>query len=843
MRNKGKHMVRQSRDRISGKRDPVSASLIRLFVLLTGLFLVRSAAAQTVTFTELYPFNSSGDLSDGAWPEAGLTRDAAGNLYGTTFFGGTGSRCDIYFGGCGTVFKLDTTGTETVLHSFGGVPDGSNPTARVILDVSGNLYGTTAFGGGYGHGTVFKVNAITGAETILHSFRGGTDGANPNAEMVQDAAGNFYGTTQYGGQGCYGRGCGTVFEVSTTGQETILHRFSDRPDGASPLGGLALDSSGKIYGTTWLGGVYSFGTVFSLDGSGHETTLHSFAGGSDGANPMDAPVLDQAGNLYGTTSAGGLYFGSLFMVDASGNESILYSFTGGPDGAYPYSHLLVDASGNLFGTASQGGCCGPGTVFEFSAGTLIPLYEFSAAPNGTNPDGQIPMGGLIMDSAGNLYGTATEAGPYDWGAMFELELGSQSREAQSKDNRGLESRSDLPNTRFISAARSGPASRDAGSSNTAKLQPICNPTMSSPVEVATSHQRYVAGTKAQPPLTDSFDWPDGQLAALKTDSGYMFFSIDAGLHKLQPWHGHSVGNNNSGSVVRTIGTLDNPLGSARPIDVVIDHNPDLKVNPHNCDPTKYPHHYCYTYIGGGPVYQVPPGQVGAGNWLLVYHAEYDDPAYYLLGLAISPDEGLHWTDIGEIIRFNMPFRYKGQSAPGAIGDPPLVVSPDGKYFYVYFLDWLKSGVNTTASIARAPIAEVLQDAFGGSVHYAAPFKKYYQGAWDQPGIGGASTDLIAEGHFGGGNNVAYNSYIHRYMMLNSDSQNYSYAESPDGLQWTDTIFLGMLGHVPEVAGYSGPIGTGDDPTVLGKEFYVYYTQFRGPWPGAQSVKRFTLSCR
>jgi uncharacterized repeat protein (TIGR03803 family) len=844
MRNKGKRMaLRQSRDRISGKRDSVPVSLVRLFVLATGLFLVRSAAAQTVTFTELYPFNSSGDLSDGAWPEAGLTRDAAGNLYGTTFFGGTGSRCDIYFGGCGTVFKLDTTGAETVLHSFGGVPDGSNPTARVILDVSGNLYGTTAFGGGYGHGTVFKVNAITGAETILHSFRGGADGANPNAEMVQDAAGNFYGTTQYGGQGCYGRGCGTVFEVSSTGQETILHRFSDRPDGASPLGGLALDSSGNIYGTTWLGGVYSLGTVFSLDSSGHETTLHSFAGGSDGANPMDAPVLDQAGNLYGTTSAGGLYFGSLFMVDTSGNESILYSFTGGPDGAYPYSHLLVDASGNLFGTASQGGCCGPGTVFEFSAGTLIPLYEFSAAPSGTNPDGQIPMGGLIRDSAGNLYGTATEAGAYGWGAMFELELGSQSRDAQSKDNRELESRSDLPNTRFISAASSGPTSRDVGSSNTAKLQPICNPTMSSPVEVATSHQRYVAGTKAQPPLTDSFDWPDGQLAALKTDAGTMFFSIDAGLHKLQPWHGHSVGNNNSGSVVRTIGTLDNPLGSARPIDVVIDHNPDPKVNPHNCDPTKYPHHYCYTYIGGGPVYQVPPGQVGAGNWLLVYHAEYDNPAYYLLGLAISPDKGLHWTDIGEIIRFNMPFRYKGQPAPGAIGDPPLVVSPDGKYFYVYFLDWLKSGVNTTASIARAPIAEVLQDAFGGSVHYAAPFKKYYQGAWDQPGIGGASTDLIAEGHYGGGNNVAYNSYIHRYMMLNSDSQNYSYAESPDGLQWTDTIFLGMLGHVPEVAGYSGPIDTGDDPTVLGKEFYVYYTQFRGPWPGAQSVKRFTLSCR
>ena len=790
--------------------------------MVAVFFLVRSAAAQTFTFTELYPFNSSGDLSDGASPEAGVTRDAAGNLYGTTFFGGTGTGCDIYFGGCGEVFKLDATGTLAVLHSFGSGTDGSNPTAGIIPDGSGNLYGTTAFGGEYGHGTIFKVNAITGAETILHSFAGGADGANPNAGLIQDAAGNFYGTTQYGGQGCDSRGCGTVFELSTTGQESILYRFSDVPDGASPLGGVALDSSGNIYGTTWVGGVYSMGTVFSLDSSGNETVLHSFAGGSDGANPLDAPVLDQAGNLYGTTSAGGQYFGTLFMVDTSANESILYSFMGGSDGAYPYSHLLMDASGNLFGTASQGGCCGPGTIFEFSAGTLIPLYQFSAAPNGTNPDGQIPVGGLIADSAGNLYGTAAQAGPDGWGTVFKLEPGSQ---------------------RLDFAAGPVRASPVVVSSGTATLQPICNPTISSPVEVATSHQRYVAGTKALPPLTDSFDWPDAQLAALKTASGYLFFSIDAGLHKRQLWQGHWVGNNNSGSVVRTIGTLDNPLGSAPPIDVVIDHNPDPTVNPYNCDPTEYPYHYCYTYIGGGPVYQVPQGQVGAGNWLLVYHAEYDDPAYYLLGLAISSDQGQHWTDIGEIIRFNMPFSYQGQPAPGAIGDPPLVVSPDGKYFYIYFLDWLKSGVNTTASIARAPIAEVLQAAFGGSVHYAAPFEKYYQGAWDQPGIGGASTDLIPEGHYGGGNNVAYNSYIHRYMMLNSDSQNYSYAESPDGLLWTDTIFLGMLGYLPEIAGYSGPIGTGDDPAILGKEFYVYFTQFRGPWPGAQAVKRFTLSCR
>jgi hypothetical protein len=355
--------------------------------------------------------------------------------------------------------------------------------------------------------------------------------------------------------------------------------------------------------------------------------------------------------------------------------------------------------------------------------------------------------------------------------------------------------------------------------------------MSAPIEVASSHQRYEAGTKAEPPLTDSFDWPDGQLSALKTGDGLMFFSIDAGLHKHHLAHGQWVGNDNSGSVVRTIGTLDNPLGSAPPVDVVIERNPDPKVNPHNCDPIKYPRSYCYTYIGGGPVYQVPQGQVGAGNWLLVYHAEYNDPAYFMLGMAVSSDKGLHWTDIGEIIRYNVPFSYDGPPASGAIGDPPLVTSLDGKYFYIYFGDWLKDGVTTNTSVARAPIAEVLQDAFGGSLHFAAPFKKYFQGAWDQPGIGGLSTDLMPEAHYAGGNNVAYNSYIQRYMMLNSDSQNYSYAESPDGLHWTDTVFLGMLGYVPNIAGYSGPVGLGDDPNILGKEFYVYYTQFRGPWPG------------
>jgi uncharacterized repeat protein (TIGR03803 family) len=396
---------------ISCMQGRVAASVVRLLALV--LLLVPSSSAQT--FTLLYPFNSSGTLSDGGWPEAGVTRDAAGNLYGTTFFGGLGTGCDIYYAGCGTVFKIDTSGAETVVHVFSGAGDGWNPTARLLLDSGGNLYGTTGYGGAYGHGTVFKIDTA-GNETIIHSFVAGKDGARPNAGLVEDTSGNLYGTTQYGGQGCFGQGCGTVFRVSSSGVETVLYRFSDVPDGASPLGGVALDSAGNICGTTWLGGTDSYGTVFALDAAGNEKVLHSFSGGSDGANPLAAPVLDAAGNLYGTTSSGGTYFGTVYMVGKAGNESVLYRFTGGLDGAYPYSHLLVDASGNLYGNSSQGGVSGAGTVFELTGSSLNVLYGFLGANDGANP-----VGGLIMDSAGNLYGTTVQAGTYGWGTAFEIQ--------------------------------------------------------------------------------------------------------------------------------------------------------------------------------------------------------------------------------------------------------------------------------------------------------------------------------------------------------------------------------------------------------------------------------------
>ena len=397
-------------------------TLVLVFVslVLFGLFHPVQCLAQT--FTELYAFNSTGNLSDGGWPEAGVVRDAAGNLYGTTFFGGLGTGCDIDVAGCGIVFKVDAGGNETVLHAFGGTQDGWNPTAGLVLDSAGNLYGTTLLGGAHGFGVVFKIDLL-GNETILHSFTRNADGANPNSSLAQDTASNLYGTPQYGGRGCDRHGCGTIFRITPSGDETVLYQFHGI-DGASPLGGVVVDGSGNVYGTTWLGGLYGFGTVFKIDGHGNETVLHNFSAASDGANPMGTLVLDAAGNIYGTTSAGGnSYFGTLFMIDTAGNESVLYNFTGGNDGAYPYSNLILDAQGNLYGTTSQGGS-GQGTVFEFSNGTLNTLYSFSAPINGMNSDGQNPMGGVTADANGNLYGTAVSAGSWGWGSVFEIQLGA-----------------------------------------------------------------------------------------------------------------------------------------------------------------------------------------------------------------------------------------------------------------------------------------------------------------------------------------------------------------------------------------------------------------------------------
>src|SRR5579872_5030134 len=282
------------------------------------------ATKAKLSFTVLHSFLGAG-FGDGSNPYAGLVRDAAGNLYGTTETGGSL--------GFGTVFMVDTGGTETVLYSFnGGAADGASPHGVPVRDAAGNLYGTTASGGRHDKGTVFKVSP-TGNETVLHSFSGGSsDGGHPFAGLIEDAAGNFYGTTSSGGTGCDGSGCGVVFKLTKTGTLTVLHTFlGGTADGASPYASLLMDAAGNLYGTTLFGGPSGVGTVFKLSKTGGETLLHSFTGGTtDGASPYAALTQDASANVYGSTYYGGKHNkGIVFRLSPTGAETVLHSFAGG----------------------------------------------------------------------------------------------------------------------------------------------------------------------------------------------------------------------------------------------------------------------------------------------------------------------------------------------------------------------------------------------------------------------------------------------------------------------------------------------------------------------------------
>ena len=378
------------------------------------------------------------------------------------------------------------------------------------------------------------------------------------------------------------------------------------------------------------------------------------------------------------------------------------------------------------------------------------------------------------------------------------------------------------------------------------LSPVCQPTVKGPIMVASPAQRLAAGNRAQPPITDTsngFAWPDTPMGIIKTSSGYEFFASDGGLHNRQLWQGHWVGNNKYGSVVTTAGTLDNPLGTGDPQDVSVSPNPDVAVSP------TYP---SFGYMGGGPVYQVPAGMPGAGNLLATYHGELPvDALYAALGLAASSDNGLHWTDLGEIIRLNQAYALGLDGFE--IGDGPLVLSPDGKYFYLYFPDWMANGTlhttdaggvstTTNVSVARAPVTSVLEAAFGSAHPHAVPFEKFYEGSWHlQPGSGGASSDLIPKSQYSGYLDIHYNSALQRYVMIISNDTTFAYAESVDALHWTLPVALGDFG---PIAAYPTAVGLGDDPHVLEKKFFVYFTHLPSDgtgWPGG-SLQRLTLSC-
>jgi uncharacterized repeat protein (TIGR03803 family) len=305
--------------------------------------------------------------------------------------------------------------TFRVVFDFFGNASGANPFAGLIQDAAGNLYGTTNAGGTNGAGAVFKL-APDGSESVLYSFANGSDGGIPDANVILDAQGNLYGTTTSGGiADC---NCGVVFKIDTGGHESVLHAFQGGADGAISYGGLVMDADGNLYGTTFNGGgTCDCGIVFKLAPDGKETILHAFEGGTDGANPYSSLLLDKRGDLTGTTYQGGTacHCGTVFKLHGR-KESVLYAFTGGADGGFPQTSLVQDKQGNLYGTTKFNGAFSSGTVFKLAPdGTETVIHAFSAGA-----DGAAPFAGLVADKDGNLYGTTQAGGVKNAGTVFKV---------------------------------------------------------------------------------------------------------------------------------------------------------------------------------------------------------------------------------------------------------------------------------------------------------------------------------------------------------------------------------------------------------------------------------------
>jgi uncharacterized repeat protein (TIGR03803 family) len=418
-----------SNDRRNHRPHP-SRILSLLAIAATTLCLVANATAQTETLISSLPHSLSG-----------MIFDSAGNLYGTTDTGGDFT-CGNGFG-CGTAFKLSPSSsgswTQTVINTFEGGTHGIAPSASLVFDTAGNLYGTTINGGDYkncpfGCGIAFRLSPVSDGswtEQRLRWFTGGKDGAFPSGPVIFDSQGNLYGTTSAGGllSGCGGAGCGTVYELSPTSNPkapwklTLLHVFTGGADGSDPRGPLVFDASGNLYGVTHGGG--NFGTACGPLGCGvafkltpssaawPETILHTFVG-TDGSVPNGGLVFDGSHHLYGTTSSGGAHnWGEVFKLSTVlDNVTVLYAFTGGSDGGVPTSGVIFDNAGNLYGTSNGGfanGCDGS-TAFCGQVFKLAPVttgWQLSAQypiPFLWNP----PAGGLVLDHAGNIYGIANE---------------------------------------------------------------------------------------------------------------------------------------------------------------------------------------------------------------------------------------------------------------------------------------------------------------------------------------------------------------------------------------------------------------------------------------------------
>lgn len=394
-------------------RGLLSISLVALVAACGG-----SGDSPRYTETVLHSFGAG---TDGANPSARLFRAADGNFYGTTVNGGTAA--------AGTIFRMNPAGEVQAFYSFsGGSTGGANPEEALTQGNAGNFYGTTRNGGSVDNmGIVFKMTP-RGVKTVLHVFRGGSDGANPIAAVVQASDGYFYGTTFYGGN----NDKGTLFKISADGTGySVIHHFGSGDDGANPAAGLVVGSDGKLYGTTYYGGgVTNYGTVFRASTTGLETVLHAFKGGAGGAYVDVGLVQGSDGNFYGVTAGGGEGdVGTVFKLTPAGNNAgtsafeVIYAFGGGEDGARPgdgaspSSRLIQAQDGYFYGTTFIGGANGLGTVYKISArGKASVVYSFGATP----ADAEHPDSALVQGTDGFFYGTTEYGGEQGLGTAYRL---------------------------------------------------------------------------------------------------------------------------------------------------------------------------------------------------------------------------------------------------------------------------------------------------------------------------------------------------------------------------------------------------------------------------------------
>lgn len=389
-----------------------------------------SAAHASATEKVLYSFT---DGVDGGGPNGGLVFDPSGNAYGTTHFGGNDSCGGEVGGGCGVVFKLSPKSggwSEAPLYAFDDSSDGGFPNAGVILDKSGNIYGTGSTGGNFacsiGCGVVYELAKGSGwTEKVLHAFDG-TDGQFPNAGLLASKSGTLYSTTWYGGSS----GNGTVFSLtpgSSGWNESVLYSFQGTTDGSAPAGGVVADRAGNLYGTTYKYDGDNDGVAFELHKKAgwKDRVLYTFTDNGGGEDPYAGLIMPAKGTLYGTAIESGPDDGGTAFELVRGKKQqwtakVLHAFGASGDGNAPYGGVVADKKGNLYGTTVFGGANNAGIVYELSPSKSgqwkeTILYSFTGGS-----DGQYPSGGLTLDSAGNLYGATSDGGTNGYGVVFEI---------------------------------------------------------------------------------------------------------------------------------------------------------------------------------------------------------------------------------------------------------------------------------------------------------------------------------------------------------------------------------------------------------------------------------------